>query len=108
MSEKREKLKRQADFLYDEWNEARSNLELKASTSLKKVLVLVTVGYSLVYLYKLINSDSKEKKVNKNKPVRQQFFGKSRLTSALKALILPLIIKIVRRELIENDRSKNI
>ena len=67
--EERKELQERADRYYREWNIARRNLEISARGYAKKVALLVVIGLSLIFIFRIL-SGSKPKK-NHNRRLMQ-------------------------------------
>jgi hypothetical protein len=94
----KKELEEKAEALYIEWQKSRDRLEKSANDYGKKLIILTTVGFSLLIIFRLIKGPELIKSNN------SFFTGKSRISSALQSLLLPIITTSIQRMIMADTK----
>jgi hypothetical protein len=105
ISKEKQQLLEKAELYLQEWEEARLNLENSSKDIGRKIVLVIVIGLSLLYIFKLLGSDEEDQPKTK----RSQSKIQNRFFRAARNLALPILIRSMKNIILnENDQNSEV
>lgn len=103
ISKEKQQLLDKAEIYYREWENARLDLERSSRNFGRKFVLILVVGLSLLYIFRLLMSDNDEQPRSNKRHSKAE----GRLFKAAGNIALPFLIKGMKNIILnENDHNK--